>query len=1021
MFALSDIDTGEIVAMELNPPSSAPLLAVDAHDTAPILPRSQKRARGDDDDEIIASRVFTRKSLSNGPDETEFNDQIIHLQRRLDEKHLELSRMSSLLASVRDEKETIQAMAGARESSYERALKAQETKALEEIKEKDADFEKMKANLDALVQEKEDLLMLLKDRKKDADKAAEMIAVDMIAMQKAHSRPGTFTRLESQMIELATLGAERDRLHKELQAAQVSSGILSDLKLRLATANDAASAKDKIIFELKLALQRANDAVARETFEKDVFKADLEAKLKGASEELQSMEYKLDTMSREKDTCNMELRDELSETNKRLANLKAAEEKLVKLTQAKDTELEENKTKLDAIESKRVEVSAKLENQAAFSTELEAKLKETASELQETRFALDTMGCKKDALVADLRAELASAKANLKAVEENLFKLTLAKDMELEENKSKLDATESKRAELSAKLDNQAAFSAELEAKLKETVSELQETRFALDTMGCKKDALVADLRAELASAKANLTAAEENLFKLTLAKDMELEENKSKLDATESKRAELSAKLDNQAAFSAELEAKLEETASELQETRSALDTMGCKKDALVADLRAELASAKADLKAAEENLVKLILAKDMELEENKSKLDASESKQVELSIELDAQVALSACIRHELGQAEAVASQASETKDITIHDLTSELSQVKRDLSNIRLDKDAFERQASAELSSKDNIIHQLHNELSTLETNSSNALTISAALQERENEVRKLNQVRQDKVSLEDILSAARVSTTQYKAKVESMDAELNNARTQLQLVEAEKITLTAKLLEAIPAHPVPVSESVPVLLQGQQEARSQEAGDRDDVDVGTPDEGAHYQEGPDKMNVDETNSLTDRGVTPSAAPSSSLDSHIVDATVVSTPPRRSGPQLQRAKARISVAQRNGRHVITIPPHAHTNPSTRSPDRFIALDLRRSQQTMTSVEGLPAASHVEHSQPSFRPSTASAGLSGLRPRSTPTLGRGGSLMHGGVRSVRSVLRVPRSAHSNEGSGRVPGHVAP
>ncbi|KAG5349202.1 hypothetical protein C0989_005286 [Termitomyces sp. Mn162] len=929
MFALSDIDTGEIVAMEVNPPSSASLLAVDAHDTSPILPRSQKRARGDDDDEIIASRVFTRKSLSNGPNETEFNDQIIHLQRRLDEKHLELSRMSSLLASVRDEKETIQAMAGARESSYERALKAQETKALEEIKEKDADFEKMKANLDALVQEKEDLLMLLKDRKKDADKAAEMIAVDMIAMQKAQSRPGTFTRLESQMIELATLGAERDRLHKELQAAQVSSGILSDLKLRLATANDAASAKDKIIFELKLALQRANDAVAREIFEKDVFKTDLEAKLKGASEELQSMEYKLDTMSREKDTCNMELRDELSETNKRLANLKAAEEKLVKLTQAKDTELEENKTKLDAIESKRVEVSAKLENQAAFSAELEAQLKETASELQETRFALDTMGCKKDALVADLRAELASAKADLKAVEENLFKLTLAKDMELEENKSKLDATESKRAELSAKLDNQAAFSAELEAKL--------------------------------------------------------------------------------------------EETASELQETRSALDTMGCKKDALVADLRAELASAKADLTAAEENLVKSILAKDMELEEIKSKLDASESKQVELSIELDAQVALSARIRHELGQAKAVASQASETKDITIHDLTSELSQVKRDLSNIRLDKDAFERQASAELSSKDNIIHQLHNELSTLETNSSNALTISAALQERENEVRKLNQVRQDKASLEDILSAARVSTTQYKAKVESMDAELNNARTQLQLVEAEKITLTAKLLEAIPAHPVPVSESVPVLLQGQQEARSREAGDRDDVDVGTPDEGAHSQEGPDKMNVDETNSLTDRGVTPSAAPSSSLDSHIVDATVVSTPPRRSGPQLQRAKARISVAQRNGRHVITIPPHAHTNPSARSPDRFIALDLRRSQRTMTSVEGLPAASHVEHSQPSFRPSTASAGLSGLRPRSTPTLGRGGSLMHGGVRSVRSVLRVPRSAHSNEGSGRVPGHVAP
>ncbi|KAG6898943.1 hypothetical protein C0993_002449, partial [Termitomyces sp. T159_Od127] len=459
-------------------------------------------------------------------------------------------------------------------------------------------------------------------------------------------------------------------------------------------------------------------------------------------------------------------------------------------------------------------------------------------------------------------------------------------------------------------------------------------------------------------------------------------------------KRAEVSAKLEDQAAFSAELEIKLKETASALQETRSVLDTMGCKKKMSWLNQEPNFDS-----------------GEDMELEENKSKLDATELKQVELSMELDAQVALSARIRHQFERAEAVASQASETKDITIDDLTTELSQVERDLSNIRLEKE--------ELLSKDNILNQLRNELSTLETNSSNALTISAALQERVNEVRKLNQVRQDKASLEDILSAARVSTTQYKAKV-AMDAELIKARTRLQVVTAEKITLTAKLLEATSAHPVPVSESVPVLLQGQQEARSHEAGDRDDVDVGTPDEGARYQEGPDKMNVDETNLLTDRGVTPSAAPSSSLDSHIVDATVVSTPPEGLDHSF-REKAWISVAQRKGRHVITIPPHAHTNPSARSPDTIIALDLRRSKRTMTSVEGLFAASHVEHSQPSFRPSTASAGLSGLRPRSPSTLGRGGSLMHGGVRSVRSVLRDPRSTHSNEGSGRVPGHVAP
>ncbi|KAG6875125.1 hypothetical protein C0993_010732 [Termitomyces sp. T159_Od127] len=100
--------------------------------------------------------------------------------------------------------------------------------------------------------------------------------------------------------------------------------------------------------------------------------------------------------------------------------------------------------------------------------------------------------------------------------------------------KSKLDTTKSKHAEVFAKLKNQAVFLAGLEAKLKETALELQETQFALDTMDCKKDALMADLRAKLASAKADLKAAEENLLQLTLTKDMELEENnKLKLDVT--------------------------------------------------------------------------------------------------------------------------------------------------------------------------------------------------------------------------------------------------------------------------------------------------------------------------------------------------------------------------------------------------------------------------------------------------------------------------------------------------------
>ncbi|KAG6892414.1 hypothetical protein C0992_000553, partial [Termitomyces sp. T32_za158] len=66
------------------------------------------------------------------------------------------------------------------------------------------------------------------------------------------------------------------------------------------------------------------------------------------------------------------------------------------------------------------------------------------------------------------------------------------------------------------------------------------------------------------------------------------------------------------------------------------------------------------------------------------------------------------------------------------------------------------------------------------------------------------KEMHQVRQEKENVEDILSAARLSTNQYKAKIESMNTELANVRTQIQVVEAEKTMLTSELtiLRAVP---------------------------------------------------------------------------------------------------------------------------------------------------------------------------------------------------------------------------
>ncbi|KAG6870196.1 hypothetical protein C0992_000777, partial [Termitomyces sp. T32_za158] len=115
-------------------------------------------------------------------------------------------------------------MAEARESSYERALKVQEAREMEEGKQHDIESQKMKAHLDTVIQEKDDLLLLLKRRKKDADEEAEKMMVEMIASQKAGE-----DRFESQAVKMAKLEAERDRLSKQLGAKEASSAILADL------------------------------------------------------------------------------------------------------------------------------------------------------------------------------------------------------------------------------------------------------------------------------------------------------------------------------------------------------------------------------------------------------------------------------------------------------------------------------------------------------------------------------------------------------------------------------------------------------------------------------------------------------------------------------------------------------------------------------------------------------------------------------------------------------------------------
>ena len=83
--------------------------------------------------------------------------------------------------------------------------------------------------------------------------------------------------------------------------------------------------------------------------------------------------------------------------------------------------------------------------------------------------------------------------------------MTQMKHAELEEYKSKLDATESKCAKLSAKLEVGAASSTELEAELKEANAELQNMRHQLDEIRLEKDALAIDLNDKLATVGADL------------------------------------------------------------------------------------------------------------------------------------------------------------------------------------------------------------------------------------------------------------------------------------------------------------------------------------------------------------------------------------------------------------------------------------------------------------------------------------------------------------------------------------
>ena len=62
---LPDIDN--IVAMELDLSSFRLPMTVDTNKNALILPQSQKRARGDDDDEIVALCVYARVRFLGHP------------------------------------------------------------------------------------------------------------------------------------------------------------------------------------------------------------------------------------------------------------------------------------------------------------------------------------------------------------------------------------------------------------------------------------------------------------------------------------------------------------------------------------------------------------------------------------------------------------------------------------------------------------------------------------------------------------------------------------------------------------------------------------------------------------------------------------------------------------------------------------------------------------------------------------------------------------------------------------------
>lgn len=73
-------------------------------------------------------------------------------------------------------------------------------------------------------------------------------------------------------------------------------------------------------------------------------------------------------------------------------------------------------------------------------------------------------------------------------------------------------------------------------------------------------------------------------------------------------------------------------------------------------------------------------------------------------------------------------------------------------------------------------------------------------------------------QDKATLEQSLITARQSLTTYKAKVDSLDAELEDARSRLQAIEAEKAKIPE--LEMFQGMPATLED---VVMHGQESVR------------------------------------------------------------------------------------------------------------------------------------------------------------------------------------------------------